>query len=386
MVDQSYRQIARRKSKKIFVGNVPVGGDSPISVQSMTNTLTHDYKSTIAQIHSLESAGADIVRVSCPDKESTDSLKKIVDAVSVPIVADIHFHYKRAIESAESGASCIRINPGNIGSSQRVKEVVKAAKDFGCSIRIGVNAGSLERHLLDKYGGPTPEALVESALAHAHILEVHGFENFKISVKASDIFLAIASYRLLAKKIDSPLHVGVTEAGGLISGITKSAIGMGQLLLDGIGDTIRVSLSADPIEEVRAGFEILKSLNIRHRGVRIVSCPSCARQGFDVVRTVDILEKRLAHIIEPVSVSIIGCVVNGPGEATMTDFGITGGGNKVHKIFVSGLADHNINDDKKIDHLVNLIEEKVSGVKNNKRIIENSMQTDKDSFTHSIGK
>jgi (E)-4-hydroxy-3-methylbut-2-enyl-diphosphate synthase len=357
-----YRDIHRRKSRLIHVGAVPVGGDSPISVQSMTNTPTSDASATITQIKGLEEAGADIVRVSCPDQESTAALAEIVRSVSVPIVADIHFHYKRAIEAAQAGAACLRINPGNIGSADRVRDVVRAAKDHGCSIRIGVNAGSLEKHLLEKYGEPNPEALVESALYHAKILEDHDFCEFKISVKASDVFLAVAAYQSLAEQCDYPLHLGITEAGGLRAGTVKSAIGIGSLLWAGIGDTIRVSLSAEPVEEVKAGFEILKSLDLRHRGVRIVSCPSCARQGFDVIRTVETLEARLAHISTPLSVSIIGCVVNGPGEAKLTDFGITGGGNGSHKVYLSGMPDHNVDDEAKIDHLVDLIEKKAAEV------------------------
>lgn len=343
-----------------MVGSVAVGGDAPISVQSMTNTVTSDAAATVEQIKQLEEVGADIVRVSCPDEDSTAALEHIVKSVDVPVVADIHFHHKRAIEAAEAGAACLRINPGNIGSDDRVKEVVKAAKDNGCSMRIGVNAGSLERELLEKYGEPNPEALVESALYHAKILEDHDFTEFKISVKASDVFLAVAAYQGLADQCDYPLHLGITEAGGLRTGTVKSAIGIGSLLWAGIGDTIRVSLSADPVEEVKVGFDILKSLDLRHRGVRIVSCPSCARQGFDVIRTVEILEQRLAHIAAPLSLSIIGCVVNGPGEAKLTDFGLTGGGSGVHKIYISGLADHNIDDSDKIDHLVEMIEQKAA--------------------------
>src|SRR5271169_4023883 len=351
-----YRDISRRKSRQIHVGSVPVGGDAPITVQSMTNTLTHDVKATVEQIQGLERAGADIVRVSCPDEESSAALKDIVRQVKVPIVADIHFHYKRAIEAAKNGASCLRINPGNIGSAERVKEVVKAAKDHGCSMRIGVNAGSLEPDLLERYGEPCPEAMVESALNHARILEDNDFHEFKISVKASDVFLAVAAYQQLADVCDHPLHLGITEAGGMISGTVKSSIGMGSLLWAGIGDTIRVSLSADPVEEVRVGFEMLKSLDLRHRGVRIVSCPSCARQGFNVIKTVEILEKRLAHIPTNVSLSIIGCVVNGPGEARETDIGLTGGGNKSHMMYVNGKPDHKIDEAAMIEHIVSLVE------------------------------
>src|SRR4051812_22550041 len=310
-----YRHIQRRKSRQIMVGSVPVGGDAPITVQSMTNTLTSDAAATVAQIKALEKAGADIVRVSCPDEASTKALKEIVRQVSVPIVADIHFHYKRAIESAQAGAACLRINPGNIGSNERVKEVIKAAKDHNCSIRIGVNAGSLEKDLLEQYGEPCPEAMVESAQRHIKILEDHDFSNFKISCKASDVFLAVAAYQQLAEVCDYPLHVGITEAGGLRSGTVKSSIGMGSLLWAGIGDTIRVSLSADPVEEIKVGYDMLKSLGLRRRGVTVISCPSCARQNFPVIRTVELLEERLAHITTPLTLSVIGCVVNGPGEA-----------------------------------------------------------------------
>ncbi|MDD9977698.1 MAG: flavodoxin-dependent (E)-4-hydroxy-3-methylbut-2-enyl-diphosphate synthase, partial [Boseongicola sp.] len=321
-----WRNIYRRESRQIHVGPVPVGGDAPISVQTMTNTDTTDVKATVAQVLAAAEAGADIVRVSTPDAASTSALKEIVAESPVPIVADIHFHYKRAIEAAEAGAACLRINPGNIGDEARVKEVIKAAKDHGCSIRIGVNAGSLEKDLLEKYGEPCPEAMVESGLDHIKILEDNDFHEFKISCKASDVFLAAAAYQALADATDAPIHLGITEAGGLTSGTIKSSIGLGNLLWMGIGDTIRVSLSADPVEEVKVGYEILKSLGLRHRGVNIISCPSCARQGFDVIKTVELLEKRLEHIKTPMSLSIIGCVVNGPGEALMTDVGFTGGG------------------------------------------------------------
>ncbi len=357
-----YRDILRRTARQIHVGPVPVGGDAPISVQSMTNTLTTDVAATVTQIHQLEEAGADIVRVSCPDKESTSALKQIVAQVSVPIVADIHFHHKRGIEAAEAGAACLRINPGNIGNKQRERDVIQAAKDHGCSMRIGVNAGSLERHLLDKYGEPCPDAMVESALDHARILQDNDFHEFKISVKASDVFLAVAAYQGLSDAIDCPLHLGITEAGGLMPGTIKSSIGMGMLLWSGIGDTIRVSLSADPVEEIRVGFDILKSLGLRHRGVSIISCPSCARQGFEVIKTVEVLEKRLAHIVTPLTLSIIGCVVNGPGEATQTDIGFTGGGAGSGKVYVSGIADHNIDNDKMVDHIVELVEERVAQI------------------------
>ena len=357
-----YRDIDRRRSRRVNVGPVPVGDGAPITVQSMTNTLTSDAAATIAQIRALEDAGADIVRVSCPDVDSTAALREIVDAAKVPIVADIHFHYKRAIEAAESGAACLRINPGNIGKAERVSEVVKAARDHGCSMRIGVNAGSLERHLLEKYGEPCPEAMVESAMDHARILEDNDFFDFKISVKASDVFLAVAAYQGLAEACDYPLHIGVTEAGGLTTGTVKSSVGLGMLLWSGIGDTIRVSLSADPVEEVKVGFEMLKALNLRHRGVNVISCPSCARQQFQVIKTVETLEQRLAHISTPLTLSIIGCVVNGPGEARETDIGLTGGGKGSHLVYVSGIADHKIDEDGLVDHLVELVERKAAEI------------------------
>ncbi|MDG3440602.1 flavodoxin-dependent (E)-4-hydroxy-3-methylbut-2-enyl-diphosphate synthase [Nitrospirillum amazonense] len=360
---RAYRQILRRTSRQIRVGNVLVGGDAPISVQTMTNTLTADAKATIEQVLRAEEAGADMVRVSCPDEESTAALKEIVKAVHVPIVADIHFHYKRAIEAAEAGAACLRINPGNIGSADRVREVVQAAKDHGCAMRIGVNAGSLERELLERYGEPCPEALVESALTHAKILEDHDFREFKISVKASDVFLAVAAYQGLAEACDYPLHIGITEAGGLRAGTVKSSIGLGMLLWSGIGDTIRVSLSAPPEEEVKVGFEMLKSLGLRRRGVTVISCPSCARQQFDVIKTVEVLEERLAHITTPMTVSVIGCVVNGPGEATMTDIGFTGGGKGVHQVFLAGQPAHRLKDESIVDHLVSLVEKKAEEIK-----------------------
>jgi (E)-4-hydroxy-3-methylbut-2-enyl-diphosphate synthase len=355
-----YRDISRRKSRQIRVGSVLVGGDAPITIQTMTNTLTADAAATIKQIQEVEAAGCDIVRVSCPDEESTAALPEIVKAAKIPIVADIHFHYKRGIEAAKAGAACLRINPGNIGSSERVKEVVKAAKDHGCSMRIGVNAGSLERELLEKYGEPCPDAMVESALNHAKILEDNDFFEFKISCKASDVFLAVAAYQQLAEACDYPLHLGITEAGGLRSGTVKSSIGLGMLLWSGIGDTIRVSLSADPVEEVKAGFEMLKSLNLRRRGVTVISCPSCARQQFEVIKTVERLEERLAHITTPLTVSVIGCVVNGPGEARETDIGFTGGGNGTHQVYISGLTDHRLKDADIVDHLVELVENKAA--------------------------
>jgi (E)-4-hydroxy-3-methylbut-2-enyl-diphosphate synthase len=357
-----WRNIYRRKSRQIMVGNVPVGGDAPIAVQTMTNTLTTDVAATVAQVQAAAEAGADIVRVSVPDAESARALKEIVAESPVPIVADIHFHYKRGIEAAEAGAACLRINPGNIGSPDRVAEVIRAARDHGCSIRIGVNAGSLEKHLLDKYGEPCPDAMVESGLDHIRILQDHDFHEFKISVKASDVFMSAAAYQQLAEATDAPLHLGITEAGGLMSGTIKSAIGLGNLLWMGIGDTIRVSLSADPVEEVKVGFDILKSLGLRHRGVNIISCPSCARQGFDVIKTVELLEKRLEHIKTPMSLSIIGCVVNGPGEALMTDVGFTGGGAGSGMVYLAGKQSHKMSNDQMVDHIVEQVEKKAAEI------------------------
>ncbi|NKC29913.1 flavodoxin-dependent (E)-4-hydroxy-3-methylbut-2-enyl-diphosphate synthase [Falsiroseomonas selenitidurans] len=358
-----YQQITRRKSRLIHVGRVPVGGDSPITVQTMTNTPTEDAAATIAQIRKSELAGVDIVRVSVPTPESTAALAEIVREVNVPIVADVHFHYRRAIEAAEAGAACLRVNPGNIGSKERVREVVKAARDHGCSIRIGVNAGSLEKHLLEKYGEPNPEALVESALWHAAHLQELDFHEFKISVKASDVFLAVAAYQQLAEVCDHPLHIGITEAGGKRAGTVKSAIGLGSLLWAGIGDTLRVSLSAEPEEEVAVGWEMLKSLHLRHRGVKVISCPSCARQGFDVIRTVEKLEDRLAHIDQPISLSIIGCVVNGPGEALMTDIGLTGGGAGTHMVYGMGKTSHTVKTEEMVEHIVQLVEARAEKMK-----------------------
>ncbi|SLN17679.1 flavodoxin-dependent (E)-4-hydroxy-3-methylbut-2-enyl-diphosphate synthase [Roseisalinus antarcticus] len=355
-----WRNIYRRKSRQIMVGNVPVGGDAPITVQTMTNTLTTDVAGTVAQIAAAAEAGADIVRVSVPDEASSKALKEIVRESPVPIVADIHFHYKRGIEAAEAGAACLRINPGNIGDAGRVRDVISAARNHGCSIRIGVNAGSLERHLLEKYGEPCPEAMVESGLDHIRILQDNDFHEFKISVKASDVFLAAAAYQGIAEATDAPIHLGITEAGGLTSGTIKSAIGLGNLLWMGIGDTIRVSLSADPVEEVKVGYEILKSLGLRHRGVNVISCPSCARQGFDVIKTVEALEERLAHIKTPMSLSIIGCVVNGPGEALMTDVGFTGGGAGSGMVYLAGKQSHKLSNDQMIDHIVEQVEKKAA--------------------------
>ena len=357
-----WRRIDRRVSRKIRVGSVEVGGDAPISVQSMTNTLTADAGATIDQIRQLEEAGADIVRVSCPDEESTAAMPAITKASRVPIVADIHFHYKRGIEAAKAGAACLRINPGNIGSAARVKEVVQAARDHGCSMRIGVNAGSLERNLLEKYGEPCPDAMVESALFHARILQDLDFHEFKVSVKASDVFMTVAAYHQLAEVIDCPLHLGVTEAGALRTGTVKSSIGMGNLLWAGIGDTIRVSLAADPVEEIKVGFDMLKSLGLRHRGVNIIACPSCARQGFNVIKTVEALEARLAHVSTPISLSIIGCVVNGPGEALMTDVGFTGGGSGkgTGMVYLAGKIDHKLGERDMVEHIVELVEAKAA--------------------------
>ncbi|MFD1159494.1 flavodoxin-dependent (E)-4-hydroxy-3-methylbut-2-enyl-diphosphate synthase [Roseovarius aestuarii] len=357
-----WRNIYRRESRQIMVGSVPVGGGAPISVQTMTNTDTRDVAATVAQVQAAADAGADIVRISVPDKDSAKALKDIVAEVSVPIVADIHFHYKRGIEAAEAGAACLRINPGNIGSEDRVREVIAAARDHGCSMRIGVNAGSLEKHLLDKYGEPCPDAMVESGLEHMRILQDNDFHEFKISVKASDVFMAAAAYQKLAEATDAPIHLGITEAGGLMSGTIKSAIGMGNLLWMGIGDTLRVSLSADPVEEVKVGYEMLKSLGLRHRGVNIISCPSCARQGFDVIKTVEALEKRLEHIETPMSLSIIGCVVNGPGEALMTDVGFTGGGAGIGMVYLAGKQSHKMSNDQMIEHIVEQVEARAADI------------------------
>ncbi|MDF1854022.1 flavodoxin-dependent (E)-4-hydroxy-3-methylbut-2-enyl-diphosphate synthase [Pseudooceanicola sp.] len=357
-----WRDIARRKSRRIMVGKVPVGDGAPISVQTMTNTESSDVAATVAQVQAAAEAGADIVRVSTPDEASTKALREIVRESPVPIVADIHFHYKRAIEAAEAGAACLRINPGNIGSKDRVREVIRAARDHGCSIRIGVNAGSLEKHLLEKYGEPCPAAMVESGLDHIRILEDNDFHEFKISVKASDVFLAAAAYQELADATDAPIHLGITEAGGLTTGTIKSAIGMGNLLWMGIGDTLRVSLSADPVAEVKAGFEILKALGLRHRGVNIISCPSCARQGFDVIKTVEALEQRLEHIKTAMSLSIIGCVVNGPGEALMTDVGFTGGGAGTGMVYLAGKQSHRMSNERMVDHIVEAVERKAAEI------------------------
>ena len=355
-----FRDIKRRKTKEINVGSIKVGGNNPITVQSMTNTLTTNVEATVKQINEIQMEGADIVRVSCPDELSTKALKEIVKHVEIPIVADIHFHYKRAIEAAENGASCLRINPGNIGSVNKIKEVVKAASNNNCSIRVGVNAGSLEKDILEKFKEPCPEALVESAIRNINILENENFFNLKVSVKSSDVFLSIAAYRQLSKKINYPLHIGITEAGSFLPGTIKSSIGFGALLLDGIGDTLRVSLSDDPVEEVKVGNEILKSLGLRNRGVKIISCPSCARQGFKVIDTVKILEKKLSHIKTPVTLSIIGCVVNGPGEAAYTDIGITGGGKGNNMLYLSGLQTEKVPTENIIEKVVEEVQKKVS--------------------------
>ncbi len=362
-----FRDITRRKTKTINVGNVKVGGENPISVQSMTNTLTSDIKSTIKQIQEIQSEGADIVRVSCPDESSSKALKEITKHVDIPIVADIHFHYKRAIEAAENGASCLRINPGNIGDKKKIIEIIKSAKDNNCSIRVGVNAGSLEKDILEKFKEPCPEALVESAIRNIEILEDMNFSNLKVSVKSSDVFLSVEAYRQLSKKIDYPLHLGITEAGSFISGSIKSSIGLGILLKEGIGDTIRISLSDDPVKEVTIGNEILKSLNLRNRGVKIISCPSCARQGFQVIDTVRILEEKLSHIKTPISLSIIGCVVNGPGEAAMTDVGITGGQKGSNMLYLSGVQSEKVMTEDMITKVIQAVEKKASELENNKK-------------------
>ncbi|ARJ49219.1 flavodoxin-dependent (E)-4-hydroxy-3-methylbut-2-enyl-diphosphate synthase [Candidatus Pelagibacter sp. RS40] len=359
-----FRDIKRKKTKAIKVGNLDIGGDNPISVQSMTNTLTQNSKSTINQIKEIENAGADLVRVSCPDQESTLALKQIIKEINIPLVADIHFHYKRAIEAAENGAHCLRINPGNIGDTYKIKEVIKAAKDNNCAIRVGVNAGSLEKDILEKYKEPCPEALVESAIRNINILENEDFFKLKVSVKSSDVFLSIGAYRQLSDKIDYPLHVGITEAGSFLPGTIKSSIGFGSLLLDGIGDTIRVSLSDDPVKEINVGNEILKSLNLRNRGVRIISCPSCARQAFEVINTVKVLEERLSHIKTPLTLSIIGCVVNGPGEAAQTDIGITGGGKGNHMLYLNGIESEKIKSEEIISKVVTMVEKKAAEIEN----------------------
>ena len=358
-----FRDIQRRKTKEIKVGKIKIGANNPIAVQSMTNTKTTDIKSTIEQINKIEEEGADLVRVSCPDEESSLALKEITKHVNLPVIADIHFHYKRATEAAANGAACLRINPGNIGDKKKVSEVIKAAKDYNCAIRVGVNAGSLEKDILEKYKEPCPEALVESAIRNIHILEDQDFFNLKVSVKSSDVFLSLWAYRQLSKKVNYPLHLGITEAGSFIPGSIKSSIGLGTLLLEGIGDTIRVSLSDDPVKEIKIGNEILKSLNLKNSGVKIISCPSCARQGFNVIETVKILEDKLSHIKSPITLSIIGCVVNGPGEAAQTDFGITGGGNNNHMLYINGDQIKKISSKELVEKVISLIEEKERKIK-----------------------
>ena len=360
---KEFRDIKRKKTKEINVGGVKIGGDNPISVQTMTNTLTTNVKETIKQINDCAEEGAELVRVSCPDEESTNSLKEIVNGSKVPIIADIHFHYKRAIEAARSGAKCLRINPGNIGQKDKIKQVIAAAKDYDCALRIGVNAGSLEKDILEKYKGPCPDALVESAIRNIKIIEDEDFYNFKISVKSSDVFLSVASYRLLSTKTEYPLHLGVTESGSFMPGSVKTSIGLGSLLMEGIGDTIRVSLSDDPIQEVKIGNEILKSLNLRNRGVKIISCPSCARQGFEVIDVVKKLEEKLSHIKTPLTLSIIGCVVNGPGEAASTDIGITGGGKDSNMLYLNGVQKEKLKNDEIISKVVALVEKKEKDIK-----------------------
>ena len=367
MIIRPFREILRRKTKIVKVGKVSVGGENPISVQSMTNTLTKDIKNTIKQIQEISKAGADIVRVSCPDQESSKALKEIVKHIDIPVVADIHFHYKRAIEAAENGADCLRINPGNIGSKSKIKEVIEAAKNNNCSIRIGVNAGSLEKDILEKYKEPCPEALVESAIRNIKIIEDLNFSNFKVSVKSSDVFLSVKSYKQLSKQTDYPLHLGITEAGSYIPGSIKSAIGLGNLLMEGIGDTIRVSLSDDPVQEVKIGNEILKSVGLRNRGVKIISCPSCARQGFKVIDTVKLLEEKLSHIKEPITLSIIGCVVNGPGEAALTDIGITGGGKESNMLYLNGVQTEKLSNNEIISKVIDLVEKKVEEIQNSNK-------------------
>ena len=361
---KEFRDIKRKKTKEINVGNVKIGGDNPITVQTMTNTLTTNVKETIKQINDCAEEGAELVRVSCPDEDSTNSLKEIVKSCEVPIIADIHFHYKRAIEAARSGAKCLRINPGNIGKKEKIQQVISAAKDHDCALRIGVNAGSLEKDILEKYRGPCPDALVESAMRNIKIIEDEDFFNFKVSVKSSDVFLSIASYRLLSTKTSYPLHLGVTESGSFVPGSIKTSIGLGSLLMEGIGDTIRVSLSDDPIKEVKIGNEILKSLNLRNRGVKIISCPSCARQGFEVIDVVKKLEEKLSHIKTPLTLSIIGCVVNGPGEAASTDIGITGGGRDSNMLYLNGVQKEKLKNEEIISKVVSLVEKKEKDIKN----------------------
>lgn len=356
---QSESPIVRRKSRQIMVGDVAVGGDAPISVQSMTNTDTCDVAATVAQITSLQEACADIVRVSVPTMEAAEAFRAIREQVTVPLVADIHFDYKIALKVAEYGVDCLRINPGNIGREDRVRAVIDAARDKNIPLRIGVNAGSLEKDLQRKYGEPTPDALVESAMRHIDILDRLDFQEYKLSVKASDVFMAVAAYRKIAAQIEQPLHLGITEAGGLRGGTVKSSVGLGMLLMDGIGDTIRISLAADPVEEVKVGYEILKSLKLRTKGINFIACPSCSRQNFDVVKTMNELESRVEDITTPLDVAVIGCIVNGPGEAREADIGLTGGTPK-HLIYIDGDKDHKVEKENLVDHLETLIRDKVA--------------------------
>ncbi|MFO7551386.1 MAG: flavodoxin-dependent (E)-4-hydroxy-3-methylbut-2-enyl-diphosphate synthase [Haliea sp.] len=349
--------INRRRSRQIMVGSVAVGGDAPISVQSMTNTETCDVAATVAQVQAIQDAGADIVRISVPSMDAAEAFREIRARVSVPLVADIHFDHKIALKVAEYGVDCLRINPGNIGNDRKVRAVIDCARDKGIPIRIGVNAGSLGKDLQRKYGEPTAEALVESALRHVDILDRFNYPDFKVSVKASDVFMAVAAYRLLAQQIEQPLHLGITEAGGLRGGTVKSAVGLGMLLMDGIGDTIRISLAADPVEEVKVGFEILKSLKLRANGINFIACPSCSRQNFDVIATMNVLEQRLEDIRTPMDVAVIGCIVNGPGEAREADVGLTGA-SPSNLIYINGEPDHKVSNQDFVDHLEQVIRQR----------------------------
>jgi (E)-4-hydroxy-3-methylbut-2-enyl-diphosphate synthase len=356
---QSKTPIKRRVSRQIMVGNVPVGGDAPIAVQSMTNTETRDVAATVEQVSAIADAGADIVRISVPCLDSAEAFKKIREQVSVPLVADIHFDHNIALKVAEYGVDCLRINPGNIGREEKVREVIAACRDRGIPIRIGVNAGSLGKELMRKYPEPTAEALVESAMRNVDILDRYGYADFKVSVKASEVFMAVDAYRMLAKKIDQPLHLGITEAGGLRGGTVKSAVGLGMLLMDGIGDTLRVSLAADPVEEVKVGFEILKSLKLRANGINFIACPSCSRQNFDVIGTMNQLEQRLDDIRTPMDVAVIGCIVNGPGEAREADVGLTGA-DPSNLIYLAGEPDHKVSNKDFVDHLESVIRQRAA--------------------------
>ncbi len=358
---QSHHVIERRQSRQVMVGNVAVGGGAPITVQSMTNTDTSDVNATVAQIEALQKAGADIVRVSVPTLDEAKAFGEIRKRVDIPLVADIHFNYKCALAAAEQGADCLRINPGNIGGEKKVREVIDCAKHHGVPIRIGVNAGSLEKDIQEKYGEPNADALVESALRHIEILDRHNFDQFKVSLKASEVFMTVGAYKKLASMIDQPLHLGITEAGGLRSGSVKSSIGMGMLLAEGIGDTIRVSLAADPVEEIKVGWDILKSLHLRSRGINLIACPSCSRQNFDVIKTVNQLEARLEDIDEPLDVAIIGCVVNGPGEAREADIGLAGG--RPNSVYVDGSIQHKLRNEEMVDQLEEMVRRRVARVK-----------------------